>query len=422
MQPKDVKLSLHTLYWLLAFFQGVLYLLEFPTSFYKVGMPLIVTILLLEQVKNRHGRFIAKGIVIYLLLVFISIISGLNNDIDFFSIIYFIRDISLHYLYFLILINENDKRIFNRIYKVIVVLFLIQLPAALVKLFVIGVAEKVIGTISPLSGSLSTIIPAFVSIILLVTWFDKRKNIYIILIIFYLGFGLIGGKRAVIFILPIFLFIAYIFYLYLSEPGKKVSLLSKMLPLSLLVLIIFYVTARINPTLNPGNKVWGSFDFNYVINYTEDYSTTEKVRTRGDVPRIEAWAYFLALQSNKGIIPLLLGDGAGKLIISSYNENAGENPMVEYYNVFYGGRMGAMWLFLQIGLIGVFLYFALFFKIIRYTLKNNSSPGEKTVIYSVILLFFFDGFYYSKTFIYYQALIGVFFTYLAYLKKRKEWK
>lgn len=421
MLPTIVKINLHTLYWLLAFFQGVMMLIGLPTTLYKVGMPLILILLLLDQIKNRDDNFTAKGLVIYLFLILVSIMSGLFNNIDSFSIIYFIRYISLHYLYYLILINEHNKRIFTRVFRVIIILFLIQLPAALIKLFTIGVAEEVIGTINLLSGSLSTTIPVFVSIYLLVWWLDKKKLVYLVLILFFLGFGLIGGKRAIIYILPLFLLFTYTFYLYFSESRKKITLIYKVVPLSLLVILIFYLTARINPSLNPEDKVWGSFDYNHVISYTEEYSTNEKVRIVGDIPRIEAWGYFWLLQSNKGLSTVLLGDGAGKLIVSYFNENAGDNPMITYYDTFYGGRMGAMWLFLQIGLVGLLLYFALYFKIFRDTLRTNLKPEEKTILYSTTLLLLFDSLYYSKTFIYYQVLIGVFFTYMAYLKMKKVW-
>lgn len=421
MLPKDVKISLHTFYWILAFFQGIMILIGLPTTLFKVGMPIILIILLLDQIKNQNEAFKTQGVVIYILIFFVSIISGLINNIGVFSIIYFIRYISLHYIYFLILINEHDKKLFSRILRLIAALYLIQLPAALIKLFAIGITEEIVGTMSLLSGSLSTTIPVFASIFLLVYWFDKKRIVYLFLIILYLGFGLIGGKRAIIYILPLFLLITYALYLYFSEPGRKVAIFSKIVPISLLAILIFYVTARMNPSLNPEDKVWGSFDLMHIIKYTEEYSTTEKVRTVGDIPRIEAFGYFWALQSNKGWIPILLGDGAGNLIVSAYNENAGENPMVAHYNVFYGGRMGGMWLFLQIGLVGVLLYFILFVKIFRSVLKSNLQPGEKTILVSVTLLFLFDTLYYSKTFIYYQAMIGVFFTYLAFLRMRKEW-
>ena len=47
---------------------------------------------------------------------------------------------------------------------------------------------------------------------------------------------------------------------------RKIALLLPFLPL------IFYAGVRLNPTLNPERKVWGSFDFNYMMDYTTDYS------------------------------------------------------------------------------------------------------------------------------------------------------
>jgi hypothetical protein len=52
-------------------------------------------------------------------------------------------------------------------------------------------------------------------------------------------------------------------------PNRLVFLFSLLIPL------IFYFGVRLNPTLNPEKKTWGSFDLNYTITYAKKYSFGE---------------------------------------------------------------------------------------------------------------------------------------------------
>ncbi len=111
-----IVIILHSLFWILSFTQGIFQLLKLPSAIYKVGVPVIVIILISLKLLEKKTitllffRYIA-------LFIFITIISFIYGKAEFFTLVYFLFFTCINYFYFIILINENDSRILNYIYK-----------------------------------------------------------------------------------------------------------------------------------------------------------------------------------------------------------------------------------------------------------------------------------------------------------------
>ena len=80
--------------------------------------------------------------------------------------------------------------------------------------------------------------------------------------------GIATGKRAVILLFPI-LFLVLSVYVCKKKYSNRVWIVIAAAPL------LFYLGVRLTPTFNPENKVWGSFDLEYMMNYTENYAMGE---------------------------------------------------------------------------------------------------------------------------------------------------
>ena len=154
---------------------------------------------------------------------------------------------------------------FEKLNHLFFLIIIVQIFLSIFKYLRYNMIEGIVGTLSSSGGAIATTFPVYAIILI---WlyrkgFLKRTDWILMIGIFFIGFS--SNKRALWFILPIMLFLIFI-YIPRKKVLRKIAFLLPFLPL------IFYVGVRLNPTLNPERKVWGSFDFNYMMDYTTDYS------------------------------------------------------------------------------------------------------------------------------------------------------
>lgn len=124
--------------------------------------------------------------------------------------------------------------------------------------------EGLVGSFSIAGGAMGTTIPILWFVII---WlyregqFQKWDWLYI-LGLFFVGFT--SSKRAVMLVLPVVI-CAFQFFV------QGVKLKRYAIGVIALIPLLFYLGARLTPTLNPENKIWGTFDWEYVWDYAESY-------------------------------------------------------------------------------------------------------------------------------------------------------
>ena len=393
------KIFFHFILWFLAFNQGLFQIFEIPTYSYKVGMPVILITL---GVLTFYGKKIKipffAPILILLLACFISYFI---NDISEFNLIYFFLIVLSPLLYFVILLNENDSKVFSSIKKIIVFFCLIQIPISLLFYFLYGQAEGNAGTLTISEGSISTIFPSIVIAYLISSYLFKRNSTYVILIILMIIFSLIGEKRAIAVFVPMIFVVSYVFYSFKIRFFSPFKILTNFIFLTLFSMIIFYASIRLNPTLNKEGKIGGSFDISYFFDYANEYNKIGNKDDFSEMQRFEGLIYFTDFSLNRPTLNLLFGDGAGKLISSRYSANSDKNLMLEYYGVRYGGRMGFVWMIIQVGLIGTFIFLWIHFKILFKIYRSKINSELQITILSIGVIFIADIFFYSSVFIEY---------------------
>ena len=390
---------LHYIYWFLIFNVGIFYLLGFPTSVYKISIPFVgLTIFFLTLVsKGKKMKFPLFSLVIIFILI--SVLSNILNDIHWFSTTFFLFSCLLPYFYFLVIINESDLKRINKVSKWIVFLILLQIPAILLKYILIGQSEKgAIGTLSIAAGSLSTIFPVFIVAFLICYYFLFRRVKYLLLIICFILFALIGNKRAVTYLIPLEFAIAYILYLQFIIQKVTKQQIRQFVVILVVGFVSFYAMVRLNPSLNKDEKIGGRFDIDYLINYSETYTSSDGKGKR-DMRRKDGLIYFYLYNVNSQTLNQLLGDGAGILYQSLIDPKTG--TMEELYGVRYGGRMGIIWMLLQVGILGLLSYLlflgAFFIMRIQKSDWINNIFLLGFIVASIFMLF--DFMFYSNTFI-----------------------
>lgn len=360
---------LHFFYWFFIFNIGVFSLLGLPTYFYKIGIPFfclsLIFITLID--KGSEIRLPFFGWVISFILV--SIVSMVLNGIMFYTFMQFLFLTLLPYFYFIVIINENNTKRINFITRCIIILVLIQIPVIIIKYMILGQSEKgAIGTLSIGMGSISTVFPVTIIAFLISFYLFTNKMKYLILIALYILFGIIGNKRAITFIIPLEFIFGYIMYLIFFIKKVDSGVITKFILILFFGMASIYIMVRTNPTLNKEKKVWGSFDIEYLLNYSDNYSTTDKSMGKIEMRRKDGLIYFAKYSISREYSNFLFGDGAGILVQSNFDRNTGS--MEQKYGVRYGGRMGVIWLLLQVGFLGVVIFLGFIMSMNRFLFKR----------------------------------------------------
>ena len=339
------------------------------------------------------------GIRIVLLFLGLTVISSLVNRMSVMSAILYLRPLLRYYLLFLAVINlDLQPEEEDNIIKVIFASFLIQLPLSLVKLFM-GMDEEALFS---LNGTALTTTITLVAIGFLITMFFtyKPSKWYLVLSLAFVGFGLIGGKRAIVFLLPVtFLFIAW----FLKD--RVENILKYTMVAIPVFLIALYFAVRLLPTLNPQGEVWGEFDLAYTFDYAGSYTTggmSPEDNTSGG--RLETTVNIFNQLTQNGVVGVVLGFGPGIILESQFEGVDQAGILQQRFNIIYGVT-GLGWLSLQLGYIGALLYLGLFFQLLikaKNYFEFESAPfykslGAGVVVFSFILLMIST--IYSPTFI-----------------------
>ena len=411
---------LHITLWILVFMEGIVRIVDFyPAPIYKALVPGIVLFLFLLTLSRGETEVPFLGIFLFLALT--SLISFHINNTGLQSAIYFFNYLLTPYLYFITILNEKDAKIIKMVKYSIIILFLIQIPASWVKYMMVGQREEYIGTISYTAGSLSTIIPMFVISYLFSHYLYKRDIKDIGLILLFVAFGLIGSKRAIIFFLPLIMVVLFFVYGRLKEASMK-HLVRNFAVMIIVGTVIVYGMIKLSPGLTPEGEHGVTQNLNYVYEYSKEYTALDNPlafqKSTYEFRRIEGLIYLLDYLSKKKPVTFLFGEGAGKLITA---DDTGEIPMVYHYNIRYGGRMGMIYIYLQIGLIGILLFFAILFKMFIYIIRNRKNNYHYLAFIGMLITVIIDTIIYSKVAITTFPIIGVLYTYYAFIYRDNEY-
>ena len=179
--------------------------------------------------------------------------------------------------------------------------------------------------------------------------------------------GIATGKRAVILLFPM-LFFMLSMYVCKKRYSNRVWIIVAAAPL------LFYLGVRLTPTFNPENKVWGTFDLEYMMNYTENYAMGEveegkerEVYTGRVGSALSFWKIFIDIDNYS--VKTLLGEGTEKAYASSEDRKSYDQYGKELGLNHRGDVTGILMLYIAIGVVGVIsfiTYYWFLFRLVRY--------------------------------------------------------
>jgi hypothetical protein len=346
-----------------------------PVAF--TWLPDIALIILTSKVlilKFRKYHF-ARTTLDFPILVFIvwGVISLLINGGSFIDMILSLRQLlKFGLMFFMIVYLDFGKDFFRKMLIVLLVLFIIQVPTALVKMMIYGQGEHAIGTYAFFGGGLSAILPLFVlSVMLGLYFYESSKWRYLVFLGYFQLFYYACPKRAY----PMFAFVILPFLLLLS--GKQSW--KKLLPLSPVVAVFLAMLLYVSPDLrsaldSPGNVV------SWATSYT--YQKDDEV-TSGRVAVVE----FVFKMLKEKPIHLLVGLGPGTMTEKLDNPEGGfKEDLPIYYGLTefstmsieygYGGVLIFLWMLFRL------------FKALKIRFKNTHDPFWKAMAFSSLGIWF----------------------------------
>ncbi len=349
------------------------------TNLYKILIVIIAISFTWLKILHNKTKYDNKLNFIFILFSISFWVSYLLYGGDIITMLsqYFYKFSFVFILYHYLKEIEFDRQKGLYIGKIILTILFIQILLSLIKLgFIgptndIGIVEKIVGSMSAGGAGLAVVIPV---IALIFYWVLKegqlkRKDWYIVISFIVIAFA--SAKRQPIVFFPLILFFL------ISFAKKRIKLLSilKYMPI---VIILFIVGAKLNPSFNPENKVWGSFDIDFISEYglryyfgESDISSLSSSGFDTGIGRGAAIFYFyqpdrLNLNNVKEI---LFGKGRYYVAVA---QGGRFTAFASNYGIFQSGLMGeAGSLLYSFGYLGTLLLMILAFVIINKTINKH---------------------------------------------------
>lgn len=414
------------LLFIIAFFKGLIEQLGVNETHIQLLIDILIVMLALISIVFMIERknIILLGSKFTLLFLGFIFISYLLSDLNSLYLILFLRKFFIYIIFLYALLNiefsmEDKENLFN----LLLILFIIQVPAAFVKLILLqGTLEKIVGTMSVMEGSLATIMPLIPISYLISLYLNDNKIRYIVGILLFISIGLISNKLGILFYLFGLFIILTVFY---AKKETNIYFINRTFFLYITKIffylsIIFLLFATINPRANPEHKVGGSIDIEFLMAFIDDYNhlklkgSTVEADGRSDAP-------FVAFKKLKerGEKNIWFGFGAGDIVSSGFLPY--KNPLLEKYNIGYGGRLGVVWIMMQLGVVGVIIFTLFHLNIFLKVYKRFSEETKREVfikilaLMGVIILFFIDFFTYSSELLYSAGVAISYYFFIYYI-------
>lgn len=379
---------------LIAFSGTIAYWIPRGMQLINVVTVLLSTYLIVKDKVWIYFQYFKSLIISFSIFSLYFVLNNLLIHYD--SILFIFSQYSKYYVPFaclLLFIYHARKSIMYMRYfnQCIGLLLIIQVFISVYKFYIFGgvLWEGMVGTFGALTGGgIGTSFP-----LVALCWVAINSNMEIRNVkswLFIAGLLLVGiaaGKRAVILLFPILMILLSI-YVCKKKYSARTWIIVSVSPL------LFYLGVRLTPTFNPEDKVWGSFDLEYMLNYSKEYSTGHVKEGEEQKGRLGSAKIFWKTLTNTEAYSstVLFGEGV-EHAYSSREDRKDYNKFGRDYNLNSRGDItGILMLYIAIGIIGVLLlviYYWFLFKLVRY----------KRLRWVLLALVMFDFIFYNSTMI-----------------------
>jgi hypothetical protein len=279
------RLKLIPFFIILLFIEGLFFYLsdsfDIFKNVYKIGfLALAVLLFGYKLLKIRKTKTEKAFLSIFILIGIAYLISYQINDSNLLtSLSQYLKKYGIPVLFYFGLKYGANRGLKMQTYaKLFTWLLSLQILLVFLKLFMFGFGESLVGSISFLGGGPSNVIPILGFLLI---WLKSNgklsRNDWVFVLVLFLSMAIIGNKRSIWFVLPVLIGALFAFV------SKRIRITTFLAYIPLLI-ILFVIGVKTNPTLNPDGSRWGRFSLEYVFNYALNYTFgNEYDRARGDI-------------------------------------------------------------------------------------------------------------------------------------------
>lgn len=402
---KNKNNSFH-IFILLIFFDGLVnFISKDIYNLYRIFLVFLTIYWLYRKnvlpIVNRY--FITTIIFLFFTLVFL--ISAFINK-DYFSLTFsqYSKFFILFALFLIFIKNRYNTSFKEKLTYLIYSVLTIQIFVSVVKFFIIGARESIVGTIGAQGGALATTLPILGFIFL---WIRNngvftRKDWWFVIGLAFIGF--VSQKRAIWFILPVVIGL-FMFYIPKNRVPRKLILI-----IIIVIPFMFYAGVRLNKTLNKEHKVGGSFDLEYVYNYANNYMFGKESMRGGEIAYGRGSATILLfnkLISGENKAESWFGYGLRYMYTTTYDQF----NRLGFALAGKGSATGVFQGLITGGYIGIFAY-------ILFAISIISKTKNKRLRLSLFLFFFWEYLFYTGI-IFRSNALGILFLYAVVFSERE---
>lgn len=377
----------------------------------KVLIVALTFLLLFLRIPRVNTQF-AASITIFCALVLYSFASGILFFQSISKALFATQGLIYCIAYFIVgactTVNRESSAYFRNGFLFILIL---QLIAVFGKLFVFGIDEaNWIGTLAHGTGQLSVLFPLLCVPVVCNIFKDNYLTLSLGIVCLFL-FGIIGEKRAIVFLMPIFAL--YCLYKTNGVGVLRFARKKSAVVISLVVVTFGILGVTAIPSLNSevSRSFQGSFAPSFVIGYAADYLTMDyggslqgpeelaATDKNIQVGRITLWAYVLDWFLEADVTTKIFGLGYGAITPSIWLHDS-TDLLFDTIGV-RGALSGANFVLLELGALGLLLQISFLmasYRAIR-DLKRRAHNGHVISYLSILELMFpiflFDYFFYS---------------------------
>lgn len=213
---------------------------------------------------STKDRLFTTGFIIFSISLFISSF-WTANDSPIMVLSQYSRYLVVYLMYFVLREAIEKRNRQDELLQLLMRILSLQIIFAIIR-FALHPhpVEAMVGSLCVQSGGYGTMLPLVGFVLFWIYRKGELKGRDWLYVIGLLFVGFVSYKRTVMILLPM---VVAIFFVYVR--GIKIS---KYVLWGIFALpLLLYLALRLMPSLNPENKVWGSFDLEYAWNYANTY-------------------------------------------------------------------------------------------------------------------------------------------------------
>ncbi len=395
-----MRLFLFILFFIILYNQGLATRWGVPEELIKVLLMVLPVVFLFLKAKWLR---VAPGLPIVCLYVLWAVISSVLNGEGLLQGLMYSRDLVIGYLILLGIYNSYfDIKSIRTINRTILLLFFLQVGAAIFEILFLERWESRVGTMYASGGGIATTFPIFAFCFFFSGYLIMNKLKYLIIGASFTLVGYASGKLGIYFLIPILALIGYFLYSKL----EKRSIMNKQ-TLSILVgLFVFaFMLGIILPSADSRTENLNLDNLSVIDRIEAFVSFSEKdnqmIVDDYTISRNATSMRIIEETFKRPLEVFLFGQGFSAY--QAMGHMIGEGAFEEYRIVY--GIVGWSYDALVIGWPGMFLHFLFFLLIFSKTLtlyrKTQLNRFGKTIVFACLLnfvTFLVNYFFYNYSF------------------------